>query len=99
MAFPSNIDRRIAELLEIVDRDFEVNVSSDVQELLRGLLEIRRLAAKADVDLQYIEPKVAFALGTDWTTIPTIPTTALRASYEVEAVSTDDVVGRLSTDT
>jgi hypothetical protein len=99
MAFPSNIDRRIAELLDIVDRDFEVNVSSDVQELLRGLLEIRRLAAKADVDLQYIEPKVAFALGTDWTTIPTIPTTALRASYEIEAVSTDDVVGRLSTDT
>jgi hypothetical protein len=65
MAFPSNIDRRIAELLDIVDRDFEVNVSSDVQELLRGLLEIRRLASKADVDLQYIEPKVAFALGTD----------------------------------
>jgi hypothetical protein len=99
MAFPNNIDRRIAELLEIVDRDFEQNVSSDVQELLRGLLEIRRLAAKADIDLRYIEPKVAFPLGTDWTSIPNIPTTALRASYEVEAVSTDDVVGRLSTDT
>jgi hypothetical protein len=48
--------------------------------------------------LSYLSPRVSFAAGTAWTSIPNIPTAAVRLSYEIEAVSTDAVVGRLSTD-